>query len=255
MHSTLGVLGGMGPLATADFYRKIVEETDAHCDQEHIPVLVYSLPDIPCRSTAIMDRGRSPLPRMIEGLRKLEQAKVEAIAIPCNTAHYWYRDLCKATSLPILHIVDAVAVELQRMSYQPRHLGLLATESTLAARIYHDRLAGHGYSFTVNAPDDREKLVVRAINLVKQGRPQEGGHLLELAVRKLLDRGVEAPILACTELPVALESIGSSLLSCCVDASRALAKAAVAWSTERAGMPAMTRAVLAPSRLAPAQSS
>jgi aspartate racemase len=223
----------MGPLATADFYRKVVEETAAARDQEHVPALICSMPDIPCRTAALLDGGASPLPRMLEGLHKLKQSQVECVAIPCNTAHYWYGDMCRASGMTILHIVDAVRDELETMPQRPRELGLLATESTLAARIYQDRLADAGFVFHVNAPDVRRDRVVAAIALVKAGRPRDAGTLLEGAIADLLEQGVQVPILACTELPVALEAIGSPLLARCVDANRALARAAVAWSVRR----------------------
>lgn len=234
MHGLLGVLGGMGPLATADFYRKLVEETPASCDQDHVPALICSLPDIPCRGTALLHGGPSPLPRMLEGLQKLKQAQVECVAIPCNTAHYWYADLCKRSGLTILHIVDAVRDDLARMPAPPLHLGLLATEATLTARIYQDRLADSPYRFHLNAPDARRTLVGAAIDLVKRGQPRDAGMLLERAILQLLEQGVQAPILACTELPVALEAIRSPLLARCIDANRSLARAAVAWSRRRA---------------------
>jgi aspartate racemase len=233
MQGLLGVLGGMGPLATVDFFKKLVEETQAQRDQDHIPVIVHSLPAIPCRSTAIMLEGESPLPLLLEGLVRLKQSNVECIVVPCNTAHFWYGELCKASKVPILHIVDAVRDELERRGARPARLGLMCTESTLATRIYQDRMAGEGIEFFANRPDEREQLVTAAIDLVKQGKPREAGHLAEQAVRLLLDRGVETPVLACTELPVALEAIGSPLIEHCIDASRALARAAVAWSMER----------------------
>jgi aspartate racemase len=239
MQGLLGVLGGMGPLATVDFFRKLVEETEAQRDQDHIPVIVHSLPSIPCRTTAIMRDGESPLPLLLDGLARLKQAQVECIAVPCNTAHYWYGDLCKASNVPILHIVDAVRDELERYDVRPQRLGLMCTESTLATRIYQDRLAGEGYEFFANRPQEREQLVTGAIDLVKQGKPREAGLLVEQAVRLLLDRNVEVPVLACTELPVALEAIGSPLIEHCIDASRALARAAVAWSMERRASMAM----------------
>jgi aspartate racemase len=223
----------MGPLATADFYRKIVEETSAACDQEHIPVVICSLPDIPCRTSAILRDGSSPLPRMLDAVDKLMQSEVDCILIPCNTAHYWYNEVRQASGMPVLHIVDAVHEELQARHPGARRLGLLGTESTLAARIYQQRLAEHDYAFTINKPAMREAYVVRAIELVKQGQPKQAGKLVEQAVRQLLHEGVEVPILACTELPLALEAVDSPLLPMCIDTNRALARAGVAWATRQ----------------------
>ena len=91
----LGVLGGMGPLATVDFLSKLIAETPAERDADHVPVLVYSVPQIPDRPAAILAGGASPLPEMLNGLRTLKAAGAACIAIPCNTAHYWYDALAR----------------------------------------------------------------------------------------------------------------------------------------------------------------
>src|SRR5688572_33509583 len=99
MSPLLGVLGGMGPLATVDFLAKLIEETGAERDEDHVPVVVYSVPQIPSRPAAILHGGASPLPAMLEGVRTLERAGATAIAIACNTAHYWH-DALAAQGVP-----------------------------------------------------------------------------------------------------------------------------------------------------------
>ncbi len=109
----LGVLGGMGPAATVDFMAKLIRLNPAERDQDHLPVIVLSDPRVPDRVGPVVDgRGRSPLPALRAGVGALERAGAQAIAIPCHTAHHWYAQLAAATSLPILHIVDAVLAEL-----------------------------------------------------------------------------------------------------------------------------------------------
>src|SRR5690606_28553292 len=100
----LGVLGGMGPLATVDFLSKLIEETAAGRDDDHVPVVVYSVPQIPSRPAAIVSGGPSPLPAMLDGVRTLKGAGATVLAIACNTAHYWYDDLAAAAGIPIVHI-------------------------------------------------------------------------------------------------------------------------------------------------------
>ena len=89
----LGVLGGMGPLATVDFLRKLIEETPAARDEDHLPVIAWSVPQIPDRPAAITGNGESPLPALLAGVHTLKAAGAVALAIPCNTAHYWYDDM------------------------------------------------------------------------------------------------------------------------------------------------------------------
>lgn len=222
----------MGPLATVDFFRKVVEETHASIDQEHIPLIIDSVPSIPCRVAAIMRDGQSPVPEMLGGIRRLRQAGAECVAIACNTAHYWYDTLQQECDVPILHIVDAVAAALPQSGSGNVRIGLLATEATIAANIYPSRLSGHGVEFIVNSPEIRSRLILPAIALVKSGKPEQAGALVEEALEALQKQGVQQSVLACTELPVALEATRSACRNHCVDATRALARAAVAWSLD-----------------------
>ncbi|HYF17995.1 MAG TPA: amino acid racemase, partial [Ramlibacter sp.] len=110
----LGVLGGMGPLAGATFMTRLTLLTPAERDQDHIPAVLWSDPRVPDRTAARLAGGEDPLPWLLRGIAGLEQAGCGAVVIPCNTAHGWYEEMREATMLPILHIVDAAAVELAR---------------------------------------------------------------------------------------------------------------------------------------------
>ena len=233
MRGLIGVLGGMGPMATVDFFRKIVEETSAECDQDHVPVIVSSVPDIPSRVAALMQGGASPLPKMRDAIVRLCSAEIECLVIPCNTAHLWYDELCAASALPILHIVDAVREQLLRRPVLPKRIGLLATEATVRMRLYEQRLAGLNIDFIANTAEERAMYVSPAIDLVKRGDPVRAGQLLSCALHMLERRGADTCILACTELPLALEAIDSPRLDGCIDATRSLARSAVAWSRQR----------------------
>ena len=131
MSKILGVLGGMGPLATVDFLQKLIEETPATRDQDHIPVIAYSVPQVPDRPRAIAGTGESPLPHMLAGIRTLKSAGAQAVAIACNTAHYWYDDLVQQGGLPVLHIADAACAVFAGKKAQ--RVGLIATQGTAAA--------------------------------------------------------------------------------------------------------------------------
>ena len=117
---TLGVLGGMGPLATADFLQKLVLATKAGRDQEHIPVIVYGDCTTPDRTAAVLGKGPSPVPQLVEGIEFLNAARVAVIAIPCNSAHCWYKDMAAASLAPVLHIVEASARRVQRREGEAR---------------------------------------------------------------------------------------------------------------------------------------
>jgi aspartate racemase len=226
MPRLLGVLGGMGPLAGVDFVAKLIEETPAAIDQDHVPFILYSVPQIPGRVDAILRDGPSPVPAMAEGLRVLAGAGVEAVAIACNTAHAWYDELARASAVPILHMVDTACAGIAAGTV----VGLLGTEATLHAGFYQRRLQTLSVRGIENTPDLRARHVLPAIALVKQNRAAEAGRLIEPAIEDLLRRGAERVILACTELPVALDAIGSPYRDRVIDPTRALARAAVAWS-------------------------
>jgi aspartate racemase len=223
----LGVLGGMGPAATIDFMAKLVRLTAAAHEQDHLPLVVVSDPRVPDRVGPIVEgRGRSPLPALLAGVRALERAGAQAIAIPCHTAHFWYDDLAAATALPILSIVDAALAELARLKVPKGPLGLLATEATVTAGLYQERLAAAGYPPLIPAPAIMANNVLPAIALVKQGRGADAAPLLGRALAHLNAAGAPYVLLACTELPLALPA---APLPCCIDATQALARACLAW--------------------------
>jgi aspartate racemase len=225
----IGVLGGMGPLATVDFFSKVISETPAKGDADHVPMLIQSDPRIAPRPPAILGEGRSPLPELLAGRDRLISAGATALAMPCNTAHFWYADLIEGCSVPFLSIVDASANELSLLADAGSAIGIIATRATLAAQIFDPALVRSGY--TVMLPDEivMNTLVLPGIEFVKAGDTLRGGQLIEEAVQALLNHGARAVVLACTETPLALDAIKSPLRSHCVDSTAALARSCVAW--------------------------
>jgi aspartate racemase len=202
----LGILGGMGPAATADFLAKFVRATPVARDQDHISTITCSFPQIPDRSEAILGNGASPLPAMQQVLARLEACGATYIAIPCNTAHYWFETLQSETGLPIVHIVDATARWLLASGLNSGAVGLLATSATVHTKVYADRLDKFGIGCLV--PDEADQaLVMNVIRAVKLGEAFAWGTktIGEVAVR-LMDRGAVAVILGNSELPVAVQT-------------------------------------------------
>jgi aspartate racemase len=225
----LGVLGGMGPLAAADFLAKLVAETPATRDQDHIPYVAWGVPQIPDRPAAILHNGESPLPHMLRGIAALKQAGATAIAIACNTAHYWHDDLVREGGLPILHIADAACAALAARGIHDGSVGLIATEGTLAAGFFQQRLEARGLDCIVNTRADQDQLVLPAIAAVKANDLRRAHALAVQAVENLIAAGAQAVVLACTETPLAIDHAASPVAAHCVDATRALARACVAW--------------------------
>jgi len=230
MKRTVGILGGMGPMATADFLQKLISQTKAECDQEHIPLIVYSIPQIPDRSSAIVASGESPFPMLLEGARTLQDAGATCIAIPCNTAHYWHRALSEELSIPVLHIAECVCEYIGETVPHGANIGILATEGTLRADFYRGKLDQHGFSLLAPSEEEQATLVNRGIELVKRGAIDRGGELLDVALRKLLERGASKVILGCTEIPIGLSAVATKFGDHALDATLALAQSCIRWS-------------------------
>ena len=225
----IGVLGGMGPLATVDFFKKVLLETPAKGDADHVPLLIQSDPRIAPRPAAILSGGPSPLSALLAGRDRLISAGALALAMPCNTAHFWYADLTKDCSVPFLSIVDASVDELSLLAGPGSAIGIIATRATLAARIFDVALARSGYTVMLPSENQLDSLVLPGIECVKAGDLLRGGERIEESVQALLDRGARAVILACTETPLALDALDSKLRMHCVDSTAALARSCVAW--------------------------
>lgn len=222
----LGVLGGMGPLASAEFMRSLTLQTPALRDQDHVPAILVSDGRVPDRNAARLGQGESPLPALLRGIRTLEGAGCGAVAIPCNTAHGWFDAMAAATPLPILHIVDAAAADLRAQGVAQGRIGLMGTAATLAMRLYQDRLPG----YEVITPDAAEmaELVTPAIELVKANQVAAAYPPLAEMATRLHARGAQAVVLGCTEIPLGIAA-GAPLPFPVVDTVAALARAALAW--------------------------
>ncbi|WP_229227736.1 aspartate/glutamate racemase family protein [Comamonas thiooxydans] len=228
----VGVLGGMGPLATVDFMQKMLEATPATRDQEHVPSLVSSIPQIPDRTQAFQGKGESPLPALLACAKRLEAAGAGVIVIPCNTAHLWFDDIQANVGIPMLHIVDATLKEASTPGNDVSRIGLLATEATVASGLYVNRASSASNAKAIEwvLPTDIEtqEWVSPGIAAVKAGKLTEGRELLTRAAQALHQRGARAVVLGCTEIPVVLNDQNSPIPT--IDATAALARSAVDWS-------------------------
>lgn len=217
----IGVLGGMGPLATADFLAKLAHATPASCDQDHYPVTVESAPQIPDRVAALEGRGADPLPALVAVAKRLADAGCEVIAMPCNTAHLWHARLAAQSAVPVLHIADAVAARVGG----GRRLGLIGTTATLASGLYQTHL-GDRFVWLLPTEAEMQGGVMPGVAAVKRGDMQQAAALLLPVVQRLAGQGVDALVLACTEIPLVIT--GADVPVPLVDATDALAHATVA---------------------------
>jgi aspartate racemase len=227
----LGVLGGMGPLASAHFMVRLTLLTPALRDQDHIPAVLWSDPRVPDRIAGRNGSGPDPLPWLLRGAEGLRQAGCGAIAIPCNTAHAWCNDIAEHTPLPILHIVDAAATDLAALRLTSRRIGVMGTVPTLQLRLYQDRLAALGWDCIQPDDDQMQRLILPAIALVKVNRVLDAYAPLVEAVNTLASRGAAAVVLGCTEIPLGiLAGSAEALRVPVVDTIDSLARASIRWA-------------------------
>jgi aspartate racemase len=222
----LGIFGGMGPEATANFYQLIVTLTPATRDQEHIRTLIYSLPQVPDRTTAIKNGDTSIIPFLVEGVTRLEKAGASFIVIPCNTAHYYFDQMQQSVRIPILHIIRETVAEVAAKYPQARQVGLLATSGTIATGLYEREFAARGIAVVTPAPDLQDSCVMRAVYGIKAGGDkQQCEDWLYIAGKDVEGKGAAVVVLGCTEIPLAFNTERAGVPV--VNATRVLAEQAI----------------------------
>ena len=205
----IGVLGGMGPEATFDLFQKIIRNTAAVRDQDHLRVLIDNNPKIPDRTPAILGSGENPLPLMVESARNLERAGADFIVMPCVSAHYFIQELRGGIAIPVISIIEEVAGEVERHLPPIRKVGLIATTGTIRAGLFQDRLREIGVEVLVPLPEDQENSVMSAIygeSGIKAGFTslENKGKILK-ASNALIERGALGIIGGCTEVPLVIQ--------------------------------------------------
>ena len=225
MKKSIGILGGMGPLATADLFRKIVLMTDAARDNDHIRVYIDDNASIPDRTAAILSGGADPLPAMTDSLRKLEACGADCIIMPCNTAHYFLPRLQALTKVPFLSMLEATA-KACAARFPGKTAAVLATKGTLSAGLYQAALEQAGAPFLIPNDAEQDALMRVIYDGVKAGKGPEAYRAdMEAVVEALTARGAGYFILGCTELPLAAQAL--ALDAPAADPTEELAKAAI----------------------------
>jgi len=224
----IGILGGMGPEATADLYLEIIRLTPAEKDQEHLPVLIYSNPKVPDRTKAILEGGEDPVPILLESAKVLESGGAGIIVIPCNAAHYFLPRLQEQMSVRLLNMLEETLLSFKSHQPQGRSVGLLATTGTVHSGIYGDLFSREGVDVLV--PDDADQERVHSgIQTVKAGAHDKTTRDMFHSVGASLVRsGAQAVILGCTEIPLSFESEEVDFFA--LNPTRILAQAAVDWA-------------------------
>ena len=225
MDKVVGVIGGLGPDATLDFYGKLLAATPAAQDQDHLRVVIDSNPKIPDRNRALAGDGESPGPALAASARVLESAGAQLLCMPCNTAHAFIADIRGATALPFVSIVESALAEVQALRPPVRRVGLLTANGGRRARVYEDALAGAGLDAAV-LDDAEQGRLMELIYGIKAGKRGDVQHIAMIALaQRLVARGAQVLVAGCTEVPLLMSATDIPVPF--IDSTAALARAVV----------------------------
>lgn len=205
----VGILGGMGPEATLDFFNKIIKLTDANSDQEHIRIIIENNTSIPDRTRYILNNGENPLKYLIKSAIRLELMGADLIAMPCNTAHYFYDDISKYVDIKFVNMIDEVA-KVVSASFGKSPVGLLSTKGTYGTNIYEKYCHGYGVNIVRPSWENQDNLLKLIYN-IKNGKKILDMDLIEGILNEFRIQGIEGLILGCTELPLVFNNLDSDL--------------------------------------------
>lgn len=222
----LGIIGGMGPLATCDLFKTIIELTDAATDKDHLHIIIDNNTLIPDRTEFITGHGEDPRKEMISSAIKLETMGANYIAIPCNTAHYFYDDIVKHTKVKIIHMIEETAVFLNKTNTSNKDYLLLSTKGTYKSEIYKKTFKKFGLNILEPSESDKD-IIMDWIYKVKSSKFEITLKEYESLIGKYRNSKNAPVILGCTELPILANAIGLAeeeyinptlvLAKCCVE--------------------------------------
>lgn len=194
----LGILGGLGPMSSVYFYEMLTEHTEAECDQDHLNIIISSHASTPDRTAYILGNSdENPLDVMIDDVKRLKAYGAGVIAIPCNTAHYFYNELKKEVDIPILNIIEETVDVAFRSGTEC--IGVLATDGTIKTESYQKVCADHGIRCEVPSEKEQAWLMDIIYGDIKKGKRADMEKFSEIC-RSLEEKGCQRLVLGCTEL-------------------------------------------------------
>lgn len=224
----IGIIGGMGPLATYDLAEKIVYYKHAKKDQDNVHVYIDCNTDIPDRTQAILYGGKDPLPEIVKSAILLEGIGADVLVMPCNTAHYFYDRIVPFLDVPLLNMPRETAQYLKAEKVQKA--AVLSTDGTRKSRIYDRALEEMGIEAIYPSDESQKELMKIIYENVKANICEVKPESISKVLAEVKEKGAQRWILACTELPIAFKMAG--LTDCnCVDPTAILARAALKFVT------------------------
>ena len=229
----VGVIGGLGPEATVDFFERILRHTDAKSDQDHLHILIDNNPKVPNRNHAIAGTGPSPAEALASSAVRLENAGAEFLVMPCNTAHAFQESITSAASIPFISIIEETCLHIRECHPGVRHVGLLAVDGCLEAGLYRKTLEERKIQQKVLSVH-RQREFMELIYQIKSAGVDQGVReaMLSLA-NQLVQQGCDALVAGCTEVPLVLSPGQVSVPF--MDSTEILAKRAVMYAKRQEG--------------------
>lgn len=195
----------MGPVATLDFFARVLKATPAAVDQDHVRLIIDNNPTVPERNAGIAGTGPSPAPALAEMARGLERAGADVLVMPCNAAHAFEADIRAATTLPFISLIEVTADAVAAVAPHAKRAGLLAVQGTISSGVYHKSLAARGVEVIAPEGEAMERLMA-AIRRVKQGDTgAETRAAMKACAAELVAQGSDVLIAGCTEVPLVLD--------------------------------------------------
>lgn len=194
----LGIIGGLGPMATAYFLQLATQMNDAETDQGHIEILLHSKPQIPDRTRYILGQStENPMPQMIQVGKELAAQGAELIAIPCITAQYFQKELAKSIGIPIINAIEETSFYLENAGISK--VGIMATDGTIESGLFQKCLGKKNICFTFPSHEKQRQVMHIIYGNIKAGKPVDMFLFRDVAMQ-LFGSGAQVVLLACTEL-------------------------------------------------------
>jgi aspartate racemase len=203
----IGILGGMGTQAGLDFCNKLAKLNRGKLDQQYPMFVLYNKSNTP-RRPENLKKYYNILKELVDGCKMLQKNKCKFIVMPCNTAHYWHKDIQKKIKIPLLSMPKEVYLYTKKTCKKNSTIGILCTEATLKTKVYNDYF-DKNFRLISSEKKIQKNSVNKAIKLVKMGKVKEAEIALRSAVKHLIRKKCKKIILGCTELPIAIFSYKS----------------------------------------------
>lgn len=232
MEYTLGVIGGMGPQATSVFFQKIIENTVAYKDQDHINMVILNHSTLPDRTSMILNQKKGEMLKYIyKDIKLLESIGVNDIAIPCNTLHSFYKEMHEMTNVPIINMVEETVRKIYESFGKQSKIGILSTSGTIKSGIYKEKCEKYG--LTLHTPKEaiQQKTMDIIYKEVKGGLDTGPSKLEEIIIDLIHQEDYSCIILACTELSCI--KLSDAALPYCIDAMDVLVEKAITLSEKK----------------------